>query len=267
MLWSKLKNVILAVLLLTNLFLLALVVSETVVGDSQELEARSTALLFLEERGLFLEESAVPKSFDLASIQVHWDRSGERGQAEALLGTVEEESLGGEIVRYFGAEGEIRFHGNGDFYGSFTDLIWEEGSQEEHGALVLEKLGLSALFLYEEEGNLFFVQTLETERLVGCEIALIYEGDRLVELRGKRIVGQMLLREEENLTVASALMRFYFGLGEEGCSAVFGIEPCYLVSTPLSSPAYLTASWRIETDVGIFYLNGVSGEVEYRGQA
>ncbi len=32
MLWSKLKNVILALLLFTNLFLLALVVSETVVG-------------------------------------------------------------------------------------------------------------------------------------------------------------------------------------------------------------------------------------------
>lgn len=269
MLWSKLKNVIIALLLLTNLFLLALVLSERVVGDNQELQARQTAITFLQERGILISESVVPREFELESQQMIWDRSGERGYGEALLGTVAEESLGGEIVRYYNGQGELRFHGNGEFYGNFVAEAFPCAleNQGSYGAELLKTLGISVQLVEEDLSSQIFiyVQELAGVPLLGCEVILRFEGDYLAEIvQGKRLAGTFQLREEDTLSVATALMQFYQGLQQwgEDCGEILEIRASYIVTTALSSPAYLTPAWNLVTEEGEYFLNGTTGVLE-----
>lgn len=273
MLWSKLKNMILAVLLLTNLFLLALVLSETVAGDEQEQEARETALAFLRQRGLTVSEEMVPKTFQLQGKEMTWDMSSEEDLVTSFLGTVEVESLGGDMIRYYNEHGELQFHGNGEFYGQFlapTFPIGEE-TMEEHGTKQLELLGIQAVLLDMEEehgrSSLRFVQVLDGVLLLDCEIVLVYENEILWEIsRGKRLKGTFVPSGGETITVATALMQCYIGMTALGHSAteISLIQESYLVTMPVSSPVILTPAWRIVTESHEYFLNGVTGALEVK---
>lgn len=264
MLWSKLKNVILAVLLLANAFLLILVWGEAMAEDGLELEGRTTALAFLAERGIVAQEGNIPRELGLSSQQVIWDREQELAYAQALLGEVAQEFLGGEIVRYYNGQGELRFHGNGEFYGSFAPGFFQdrEESREEQANFVMKTLGYQGRLWEETEDSLSFVQEMEGVLLLGCASTFLFEDGFLVEIsQGKRLEGEFVVVEEQSLLIATALMQFYHGMVamEADCSEIYDIEPCYLVSTPLTSAGTLTPSWFFQTDVGLYVLDSNTG--------
>ncbi|MFI3255121.1 MAG: hypothetical protein R3Y63_12435 [Eubacteriales bacterium] len=261
--WSKLKNVIIAVLLVMNLSLLFLVLGEAVAEDGLELEARAMALDFLTERGITVEESKIPREMTLLPQQLIWDRGEELQWANALLGEVKEESLGGEIVRYYNDSGEVRFHGNGEFYGSFVADLWADKSPHEQAEYVMETLGYQGVLWKEEGGTLSYLQTAFQGIFWGCETSFIFSDGSLMEIsQGKRLEGTYVQGEKEDSSIATALVQFYHGLGETICSKIYQVEPCYLVTTPLSSSAVLTPCWYFFTDSGDYILEPVAGVLE-----
>ena len=99
--WSKLKNVILAILAVTNLALLALVGGQAIQGSRLLSQAREDAIQFLWNRGVEVEEGIIPQSMELLPQTVDRDLAGEEMAASALLGApVAAESRGGEVYRY-----------------------------------------------------------------------------------------------------------------------------------------------------------------------
>ncbi len=272
MLWSKLKNVILAVLLLTNLFLLALVLSERVVGDSQELEARAMAIAFLEGQGMLVEEEKVPKVMDLAIQQLEWNREQEQWLVENIVGLVKKETVG-EVVEYTNEKGTFRFYGNGDFHGLFHSQEFHQGELElaEHGGKILTELGIEHQYLGEEAQGagtkVVYVQLLEGVPLLDWEIHLYYEEGVLQSIpQGRRVLGALTEREERGISVATALMQFYYHFGNL-CQEVREVSLCYQVSMPMSGSWLVIPVWKFETDTGEYYVNGLSGKsmVEHDG--
>lgn len=274
MLWSKLKNVILVVLALTNLFLLILVLGEAVEEDGLEMEAMENARLFLEGHGISISSNDFPRELGIFSGQLLWSRDNEKSYAENILGELTEESLGGEIVRYYNEHGELRFHGNGEFYGSFTQdfLPVSEKNLEQQGQELLDLLGYEGILLSAEdilstgEGEMTFLQTYETVPLLACETTFRYENYALVEItQGKRMEGEYLLWQENHYPLSTALMQFYQGLLrlDRHCETILQIRVCYLVSTPLSAPAILSPAWLFSTDQGDFVLDATTGLLEW----
>lgn len=270
MLFHKLKNVILLLLLLTNMFLLGLVLSQEVEIDTLEQEARVLALEFLTDRGVTVDEAVVPVSMELRTQELSWNREGEGDAAFQLFGVVDVESLGGDIVRYYNQSGEIRFHDNGEFYASFysDDFTGEMGEEETLAETVLEKLGISgslARKLVGEDVVLIYRQELNGMALLGCEVRLLFvDGDLREILLGKRLEGEFFQREEEQISISSALIACYHGFMalEVDVQVIFQIKPCYQVWTPLSNSAVLTAGWILSTDQGEFFLNTATGNLE-----
>ncbi len=273
MLWSKVKNVILVVLALTNVFLLLLVLGEAVEEGSLETEALENARLFLQGHGITVESSELPRELGIFSGQILWSRENEGEYGENLLGELTEESLGGEIVRYYNENGELRFHGNGEFYGSFTQdyLPLSDKKLQEQGEELLKLLGYEGILLHADEilttgkGEMTFLQTYEGVPLLDCETTFRYENYALVEItQGKRMEGEYLLWQEEYYPLPTALMQFYQGLLllELDCKNILSIDPCYLVSTPLSAPALLSPAWLFSTDQGDFVLDATTGLLE-----
>ena len=114
--WTKLKNIILLILVLTNLFLLALVVSQSLQNRRQNSQTREHTGLFLAERGVEVSADSIPQSIELLPQTAERNQEKEQQTAALLLkGEVEKEARGGEIYRYSNSQGWVQYHSDGSF--------------------------------------------------------------------------------------------------------------------------------------------------------
>jgi hypothetical protein len=68
----------------------------------------------------------------------------------------------------------------------------------------------------------------------------------------------------DELDLSTVLMRFLDIISEGGrvCSELRRIELCYIQDTLASGTGTLTPVWRLATDAGNFYINGLTGKQE-----
>ena len=85
--WSKLKNIILMILLVTNLCLLVLVGGQELQNSRLKSRAREDTIQLIRGRGVQVEENLIPQSMTLRPQTVQRDLDWEERTAAALLGT------------------------------------------------------------------------------------------------------------------------------------------------------------------------------------
>ena len=143
--WTKLKNIILAILAATNLCLLLLVGGQAIQGGRMEAQARESAIQFLRNRGVEVDESIIPQRMELEPQAVERDMEGEERVAAALLqGSVTAESRGGEVYRYYNENGSVQFHSDGAFSAQLDPSAFPLGEDRRAGCLALmEGIGFS----------------------------------------------------------------------------------------------------------------------------
>ena len=267
MAWSKIKNIILLILLITNLALLILVGGQILQSRRLLSRAREDAIRFLQSRGVEVEESIIPQSMTLKPQIAERDLSGEERAAAALLGSpVTAESRGGEVYRYYNAGGAVQFHSDGTFSAQLEEGAFPLGSDREAGCLALmERMGLQGTILGEEGDELTFRQTWEGTPLFTQQVTLVCRENCLTGITAGR---QLVARPQEDtarssITVATALISFVNGVGALGdvCNRIDAIEPGYVAAASLSGPIVLTPVWRVTTDTGAYQLDTVTGSV------
>ena len=269
--WSKLKNIILIILLITNLVLLVFVASRWLQESRIQEQTRSEAILFLTNRRVEVEESLVPRRITLRPQTVQRDLERESEAAARLLdGPVEVEARGAEVYRYFNDSGSVQFHSDGAFSAQFAPAAHPAG--EDRGAYCLEllsRLGFEGELAQESGDTLTFRQTWEGSPVFNHQVTVeLSDGCVTAMTGGRRLVGEP---EEApgrgTVSVATALVSFLNGLNDLGdvCSRIDGIDQGYLAAASLSGPMSLTPVWRITTDTGAYQLNTVTGELSRMG--
>ena len=121
--WPKLKNIILIILILTNLCLLVFVAQGELRNSQLQRQAREEAIQFLADRGITVDEKQVPQTMELLPQTVERNLEEESQLAAALLGqgvTVEDRGAG--VYRYSNSTGSIQFHSDGSF--SAAPSLW-----------------------------------------------------------------------------------------------------------------------------------------------
>jgi len=270
MAWPKIKNIIILILLGANLGLLAFTVSRHVQGQQRLEQARSEAILFLQEQGIQVEESQIPKTMTLVPMQVSRDAQRESELAEALLeGEVSVDSRGAEVYRYYNSRGSVQFHSNGEFSAQFSPGAFPLGEQmlEEHGTQILERLGIEGEAIHRLESNqqqsVLFQEYWKGIPLLNCQATLNYQNGCLVSITGgRRLAGKPTQNSaSQPITVATALMRFYTGMSEPGdvFTRISEITQGYVMTSTISDPMPLIPVWYITTDVGTFQMDILTG--------
>lgn len=84
--WSKLKNIILLILLCTNAALLAMVLGQNWRESSALRQARADAIALLRQEGTQVEDDVVPQKTELTLLRAERDQGEEEQLARALLG-------------------------------------------------------------------------------------------------------------------------------------------------------------------------------------
>lgn len=264
---TKLKNIVILLLALTNVCLLILTVGGSIQSRRLEEQARADALLFLRERGVEVDESAIPQTVGLSPQVSERDLEEEQNAAAALLnGQVSVEARGGEVYRYFNENGFIQFHSDGGFSAQLEpDCLPAGEDRAAAGLAALELLGFQGVLLEDEGDELRFRQTWKDAPLFTQQVTLVYQEDCLTAMTaGRRLMGTPKPDQtRQSVTVATALVEFFNGVSALGdvCNRIDAIEEGYVVTANLAGVATLTPVWRVTTDTGAYQLDTVSAAV------
>ena len=110
---SKLKNIIVLILLALNLFLLAAVISDKGQSGRVRQQAWQSAVSALKDAGVSVSDG-VDGAIDAPLVYaMRRSTAAERAMLERLLGRVSAEDLGGNIWYYNSAKGQASLRGSG----------------------------------------------------------------------------------------------------------------------------------------------------------
>lgn len=262
---SKLKDIVLLLLVLTNLGLLFFVLRQEIREYREYAQARTSAIGFLANKGVDVEESLVPDRMTLLPQRVERDRAAEAQAAAAFLkGDVQEESRGGEVYRYYNDNGSIQFHSDGAFSAELTPGAYPTGEDRDGAALALLKtLSFEGEVMAWLPDSIIVRQNWEGAPLFNQQVTVEWDGAHFTALTGgRRLSGQPVEDESRTtMTVATALVSFFNGLNGLGdvCSRVDVIAQGYVSAASLNGPVTLTPVWRVTTDTGAYQLDLLTG--------
>lgn len=103
--WPKLKNIIILILLLVNVFLLIMVGAQERDSAQHREQTITDAVSVLERNGIRLDRTRVPEELDLTPMTVERDQESEAALAAALLGECTASDLGSGRYAYQGKQG------------------------------------------------------------------------------------------------------------------------------------------------------------------
>ena len=252
MAWPKIKNIIILMLLVTNLCLLAFVGWREIRDWQLQDKALEQAVSFLAERGIQVDERIVPRSAELPPMGMERDLEEEQTLAAALLGDgLTREERSGEVYVYEGERGLLQCHSSGEFWADFQSGAFpvpEGAEMAEHALETMELLHFQGEVV-SSAGN-------------------AQDGSELKRIEGgRRLTGTPQTTAGTPITATTALMRFYAGLSErmDICSEVREVEIAYTLSNALGGPISLIPVWHITTDTEIYELNTLDGSLAAAG--
>lgn len=268
--WSRIKNIIILLLVVVNGFLLALVGFRAWRTEQGERETRERMIEILANNGIEFLPEEVPGEMPLTAWQTTPETPGET-QAGELVGELRSvESAGGRIT-YTGAKGTAAFSSDGEVQADFLPNAWPCDKERIPSATVeiLNALGLSSVRVTDrrEEDSavtVTVIQLWEGKPVFDRTLTLTWEGGGFTRLSGRCLLGSgEMAAGSGSITAPTALARFLTALNDGGyvCSQITGMYPGYLSEG--SATVSLTPAWFIETDVWprYFAVDGVTGAV------
>lgn len=269
--WSKLKNIIILILLLVNVFLLFMVGAQERNSAQYREQTITDAVSVLERNGIRIDRARIPEDLELTPMTVERDQEAEAALAAALLGECEFSDLGSGRHAYQGAQGWAEFRSNGSFNIAFRTEAWTagDGGEDDHALKLMEQVGLTGELVSRQENSgsvtLTLRQIWQEVPVYSCQITLEYEDGCLQSIAGQRLMGtpQPSGEASELIAVPTALLRVLNGVNDLGdlCNEITAMTPGYLL-TASADATRLIPMWYVTTDMGAYSLNALTGALE-----
>lgn len=259
--WPKLKNIIILILVLTNLCLFLLVMDREGRNAQLQSQSRLEAIQFLRDHDVELDEEQIPKTVEVTALRVERELEEEVLLARRLLkGEVTVTALGGGVYRYENTRGWLQLHGDGTFQAQFAPGTWPIGRSAEQSALeVLEQLEYSGRVLSHRGNTVVLEQTQDGAPLFLLRVNVQWEDEGITALsEGRRLMGTAQpVEQQQELSVSTALLEFHTQMDARGYvySGIDRIEQGYVTQTALEGVTALAPAWQIHTDTGVYRLN------------
>lgn len=268
--WSRIKNIIILLLVIVNGFLLALVGIRAWRTEQGERETRERMIEILTNNGIEFLPEEVPGELELASWRVSVELPGET-QAAALVGEIKEAENAGAWTTYTGAGGVASFSPDGGVEADLAPNTWPCDRDRIVATVteILNALGVSSAQVTdrrEESGTVTVTvtQLWEGEPVFDRTLTLRWEDGNIRTLSGRCLLGSgELASGGGTITASTALTRFLTALNDGGyvCSQITDLYAGY--TSGGGETVELAPAWFIETDVWPrrFAVDGVTGAV------
>lgn len=262
---SKLKNIILIVLVLLNAFLLSMLLSDRAETRRGRESAAQTLRDIMAERGVTLSGDVELELRAPAGCTVVRDMDDEKKLMRSLLGDCSQEDQGGHIYFYPGKRGQASLRGTGEM-----DLLFEGLGADTMGNAekTLKKLFKKAGWEINTDGfesSAEFYCTWDGFTVYNAKLSVDLSGQSIQLISGTRVFDRAAeVSDAQRMDCTSALMRFLGVMEEEGyvCSRIESVQAGYIMSVTMPGECSLRPVWRVDTDTGSVYINAVSGIIE-----
>lgn len=267
---SKIKTFILSVLLVLNIFFLALVISKETTSSALREQMKADVAQIMSDNGITISTESIPDSMDMYSYKILRDLGAEKALVQSVLGDFEFEDQGGNIHFYQGSVGYARFRGGGEF-----EIIFAESpSTDDYLQLSLslcKTMGIdtdtgSAVISEAETGyTVIFTGKWAGFAVFNCRVSFVFENGSLSQISGRRLMGTPQASGDDELrTAATALMDFLNIIKQEGyiCNEILSISQGFLINLSVSGDGNLIPTWRVSADTGEYYINAITGKAE-----
>ena len=272
---SKLKNIVIVILVVLNLCLLLLSGGRRIQDVRSREQARTDAVEVIRHGGVILDEQIVPADMKLLPMMAERDLKSEILQARALLGgDVTAQAKGGEVYRYANEVGWLQVHSTGQYSARMEPglPVTEQETPQAHALALMKLLDMECRVVVSEvaggQGEVVLNQTLNGADLLDCQVRVTYRDGCAVQISGnRRLLGQAETSGGVPITVSTALMRLFNGLNDMGdvYSAITSINPVYVLSSEGADSMRLTPVWQVETDTGTYRLDTLTGTLTRTG--
>lgn len=256
---SRLKNMVIVILLLVNVCLLLLLAGRSAQEYVTRTRTEKELVRLFAANGIDLPTAQIPhKPPPVFPAQPIRDRNAESALAEAILGVCVTEDVGGGAYRYQSELGECLFRANGALEASLerpvrdwemfcNDLFSAYGYRIAAAEVSAEGTGTAAVLRQLSDGAVF-----------NAPLILRFEHGSLLSVSGVFLADAEPVGDESSIDGVTALVRFfdYSKRNGEVCTAVTDMHAGYLLRSTALVPA-----WRITTDVNRYYVDRMTGEV------
>lgn len=262
----RLKNIIILILALVNLFLLGSIIHRynAQLSSHRNAAEQLSALFFAD--GMELNPNSIPRDIPSDSLNLSRDPQLEDRAAALLLGQSNTESdQGGGIRAYSGELGTAIFRSNGSFEASGTLGTADSRSFSQE---FCRRFGFSEPeFQLDEHGS----GTAEAQArwdnvpIFNCSLQFTFSNGQLIGVEGVLLPKHSapLLMEEQPLSALAALGNFQKARRETGAvvTAISDISLCYELQSSTTLPLVLVPAWCIDSNTAKYYVNAITGVV------
>lgn len=266
---SKLKNIILITLAITNLFLVGMLLTFRRDALASEMSASRSLTEIFAGHGIELSEQIDVSAEAPEELILQRDMQSELSAVRSLLGSAEAYDQGGNVVHYSCRDGEARFRGTGEIEVIFTGSTrYSAQSVEQSAERVAKKLGVDPVVRSVSEGDLTVVELgwcIDGNEVFNSSLELSFSEESLLLVLGERAFDRRTGSTGAEAMDCSTVLVSFIALMQENnlsCSKIIDVSPGYLMSVSVSGEALLTPAWRIETDLGVHCINAVTGKEE-----
>lgn len=270
---SKIKNLIIIVLALVDLFLMLIVINDEVkTSAARQYKIDSVRAVFA-ENDITIDKSVRLQDEIPKALYLKRDETAEKYRAARLIGDCTTEDLGGNIYCYTGSLGQATFRGTGEFEIFLLSNALE--NNHEHVSVaknVLDELAIE--YAKDEEpqiteNNGTTVVTLtcayKGTPIYNAQVQFTFLNDYLKTVEGRRPLddayGETTSQGAEDSITALMSFLSYVRSGQL-CTEITDLSAGYSVQTQVSGDCALNPVWCITSDTGRYYVDGFTGKTE-----
>ena len=266
---SRLKTLIIIILLLVNTAFLGLYLMDRYRSDNMESDARKKLVRVLAEHGIKIEEGTIPKACPKARFALTRDTKREKELAEMMLGTVHTAEKGGGIYLYESAQGTAWFTGNDEFEIIINHCPLGEKSAIDLSEELLDIMEITVSLSYrdsltaEDTHTVSYICLYADKQIFNSLLTFTFTPDGKAEITGKGIPETVTqLSNADVMTPTTALISFVgeLRLNNLECSQITEIKPGFQMVKSATASS-LEPVWLILTDNASCYLDIRSGRL------
>ncbi len=255
----RLKNIVIIILALLNLFLLSLIVSNQVRTARAAQETREQIFLLFEKNNIALSPETAKKDIRADTLVFVRDTEAEKTFAESFLGPCTWTNEGGGIHSYASSTGVASFHTTASFDISTIGLPVD--SPKEFAAEICRKFDYTDLIADLTEGGngtVTATKYLKGSPVLNASLLFTFSQGKLLSVSGTYLSScESLPDGEVSLSATDALTDFVDHTVNNGliCNELLEMKTAYVLHTTANG-IQLTPVWLLRADTFRCYTAG-----------
>lgn len=264
--WSRVKSILIVMLLLVDCFLGCMLGVKAVSAYQRKAETREHLNTVLASYGMELAEGiSLPDDAMMPQLNLDRNRADEAAAAAALLGGSADRSEGENGSQFINEQGQVIWRENGEIRAEFTPEDYQCPTLEqvlERAQALLEQAGM---YVSGVEWKISGMTAAASFKTAGYEVfnrsITVTFSEDAIRINGLWTFGTPYATRSDlyaSYNPTDALLLFA-GSGQTGC--IKSITPGLLLTNAAGNQFQLSPVWQIRTDTGTYFVDPLKNEV------